>query len=122
MKMRSTKGVIILVAVLLAVVIAAGQDYYKNLGIPRNADQSQIKKAFKKLSLKYHPDKNKDDPKKAEEMFQKIVEAYEVLKDPKQKEIYDKYGEEGLKQNNQQQGHPEGRNFHHGGGFDDIFS
>jgi len=50
--------------------------------------------------LKYHPDKNKDDPKKAEEMFQKIVEAYEVLKDPKQKEIYDKYGEEGLKQNN----------------------
>ena len=102
MKMRSTKGVIILVAVLLAVVIAAGQDYYKNLGIPRNADQSQIKKAFKKLSLKYHPDKNKDDPKKAEEMFQKIVEAYEVLKDPKQKEIYDKYGEEGLKQNNQQ--------------------
>ena len=47
--------------------------------------------------MKYHPDKNKDDPKKAEKQFQEVVEAYEALKDSKTKEIYDKYGEEGLK-------------------------
>ncbi|CAG0882548.1 unnamed protein product [Darwinula stevensoni] len=72
-----------------------GKDYYKILGIAKNASEDEIKKSYRKLALKYHPDKNKAPG--AEERFKEIAEAYEVLSDKKKREVYDQYGEEGLK-------------------------
>lgn len=72
-----------------------GVDYYKVLGLSKGASEDDIKKAYRKMALKYHPDKNKSP--NAEEKFKQVAEAYEVLSDPKRKEIYDVYGEEGLK-------------------------
>ncbi|KAG5885697.1 hypothetical protein JTB14_002311 [Gonioctena quinquepunctata] len=72
-----------------------GKDYYKILGIPKGASDDDIKKAYRKLALKYHPDKNKAAG--AEEKFKEVAEAYEVLSDKKKRDIYDTYGEEGLK-------------------------
>ncbi|KFW92885.1 DnaJ subfamily B member 5, partial [Phalacrocorax carbo] len=72
-----------------------GKDYYKILGIQFSANEDEIKKAYRKMALKYHPDKNKDP--NAEEKFKEIAEAYDVLSDPKKRAIYDQYGEEGLK-------------------------
>ena len=60
------------------------KDYYSTLGIDRNSSEEQIKKAYKKLALKYHPDRNKND-KKAEEKFKEINEAYQVLGDQEKK-------------------------------------
>ncbi|KFW10731.1 DnaJ subfamily B member 4, partial [Eurypyga helias] len=72
-----------------------GKDYYKILGIQSGANEDEIKKAYRKMALKYHPDKNKDPS--AEEKFKEIAEAYDVLSDPKKRAVYDQYGEEGLK-------------------------
>uniref|UniRef100_A0A8D0FD72 J domain-containing protein n=1 Tax=Strix occidentalis caurina TaxID=311401 RepID=A0A8D0FD72_STROC len=72
-----------------------GKDYYKILGIQSGANEDEIKKAYRKMALKYHPDKNKDP--NAEEKFKEIAEAYDVLSDPKKRAFYDQYGEEGLK-------------------------
>lgn len=72
-----------------------GKDYYKILGLTKGSNEDEIKKAYRKMALKYHPDKNKSPG--AEEKFKEIAEAYDVLSDPKKKEIFDKYGEEGLK-------------------------
>lgn len=72
-----------------------GKDYYKILGLAKGASDEDIKKAYRKLALKYHPDKNKEPG--AEEKFKEVAEAYEILSDPKKKDIFDKYGEEGLK-------------------------
>ncbi|VDM38975.1 unnamed protein product [Toxocara canis] len=72
-----------------------GKDYYKTLGIPRDASEDEIRKAYRRMALKYHPDKNKE--RGAEAKFKEVAEAYDVLSDPKKKEIYDKYGEDGLK-------------------------
>lgn len=72
-----------------------GKDYYKILGIAKNASDEDIKKAYRKMALKYHPDKNKAAG--AEEKFKQIAEAYEVLSDKKKRDIYDQFGEEGLK-------------------------
>jgi DnaJ family protein B protein 5 len=72
-----------------------GKDYYKVLGLAKGASDDEIKKAYRKMALKYHPDKNKEAS--AEAKFKDIAEAYDVLSDAKKKEIYDKYGEEGLK-------------------------
>lgn len=72
-----------------------GKDYYKILGVPKGASEEDLKKAYRKMALKYHPDKNKSPG--AEEKFKEIAEAYDVLSDPKKREIFDKYGEEGLK-------------------------
>jgi len=72
-----------------------GKDYYKILGLARNATEDEIKKAYRKLALRYHPDKNK--AANAEEKFKEVAEAYEVLSDKNKREIYDKYGEDGLK-------------------------
>ncbi|MFN8006467.1 MAG: molecular chaperone DnaJ [Terriglobia bacterium] len=69
----------------------ATEDYYQLLNIPRNASPEAIKKAYRKLARKHHPDVNPGD-KRAEERFKKISEAYEVLSDPKKREIYDNYG------------------------------
>ena len=72
-----------------------GRDYYKILGVARGVSPEELKKAYKKAALKYHPDKNKDPA--AEGIFRDIAEAYDVLSDPEKKTIYDTYGEEGLK-------------------------
>merc|ERR1712241_749468 len=77
------------------VTVNMGKDYYKILGVARGASEEEIKKAYRKLALKYHPDKNQTTG--AEEKFKEIGEAYDVLSDSKKKQIYDQYGEEGLK-------------------------
>jgi len=85
-------------------------DYYEILGVSRNATKIEIKKAYRKLAMKYHPDKNPGD-KEAEEMFKKINEAYQVLSDDEKRAIYDRYGKEGL----------EGRGYKSDFDFSDIF-
>jgi curved DNA-binding protein len=72
-------------------------DYYKTLGVSKNATQTEIKKAYRKLALKYHPDRNKDN-KEAEEKFKKISEAYAVLSDQEKRKQYDTFGEAGFQQ------------------------
>ncbi len=74
------------------------KDYYEVLGLSRSAGQDEIKKAYRKLAKKYHPDTNKNNPA-AEEKFKEISIAYEVLSDEKKKSLYDKYGEMGLNPN-----------------------
>ena len=64
-----------------------GKDYYKSLGLVRGASEEDIKKAYKKMALKFHPDKNKTPG--AEEKFKEIAEAYEVLSDPKKRQVFD---------------------------------
>jgi molecular chaperone DnaJ len=90
----------------------AKRDYYEILDIPRTATPEEIKKAYRKMALKHHPDKNPDDPT-AESKFKEAAEAYEVLSDPEKKQRYDRYGHDGVKSAA-------------GGGFnmsmDDIFS
>lgn len=83
-------------------------DYYERLGISRDAGAEEVKKAYRKLALKYHPDRN-DGSKEAEARFKEVTEAYEVLRDPEKRAMYDRYGEQGLK------GGPGGAGF---GGFD----
>lgn len=72
-----------------------GKDYYKILNLSRSATDDEVKKAYRKMALKFHPDKNKTPG--AEEKFKEVAEAYDVLSDKKKREIYDQYGEEGLK-------------------------
>lgn len=74
-----------------------GKDYYAILNVARTATDEELKKAYRKLALKWHPDKNPNDKERAQAKFQDISEAYEVLSDKQKREIFDKYGEEGLK-------------------------
>src|SRR5512137_2178776 len=74
----------------------AKRDCYEVLGIERGTDADDIKKAYRKLALKYHPDKNPGD-KSAEESFKEVTEAYEILKDSQKRQIYDHYGHDGLR-------------------------
>jgi molecular chaperone DnaJ len=87
------------------------QDYYAILGLQRNATADEIKKAYRKLALQYHPDRNHGD-KAAEEKFKEASEAYQVLSDPEKRQLYDRYGIEGLK----------GVGYQGFGGAADIFS
>lgn len=87
------------------------RDYYEVLGVSSNARGDEIKSAYRRLALKYHPDKNPGD-KEAEDRFKEAAEAYAVLRDQEKRQIYDQFGHEGL----------EGRGFTGFTGFDDIFS
>ncbi|CAK56574.1 unnamed protein product (macronuclear) [Paramecium tetraurelia] len=110
----------VLLAIFLLLVLA-GEDYYQLLGLKKGASEAEIKKAFKKQSLKYHPDKNKGNEEKKQ--FQKIVNAYETLKDPEKRKIYDQYGEEGVNKHEQQQQQGGGGTYQNfGGGFEEMFS
>ena len=73
-------------------------DYYGVLFVERSADAATIKKAYRKLAMKYHPDRNPDDAV-AETKFKECAEAYEVLSDPQKRQVYDTYGYEGLQNN-----------------------
>ncbi len=73
----------------------AKRDYYEILGVDKNATKDEIKKAYRKLAMKYHPDKNKGN-KEAEEKFKEASEAYEVLSDPEKRKLYDQYGHAGV--------------------------
>lgn len=91
------------------------RDYYDVLGVSRNTSADEIKKAYRKLAIKYHPDKNPDD-KSAEEKFKEAAEAYEVLSNPEKKQRYDHYGHAGV-------GGAAGGGFGGGGmNMEDIFS
>ncbi|MED6196120.1 hypothetical protein PIB30_044312 [Stylosanthes scabra] len=74
-----------------------GVDYYKILQVDRGAKDDDLKKAYRKLAMKWHPDKNPNNKKEAEAKFKQISEAYDVLSDPQKRAVYDQYGEEGLK-------------------------
>lgn len=87
------------------------RDYYQLLGVNKNADADQIKKAYRKKALEYHPDRNQGN-REAEEKFKQAAEAYEVLSDQEKRAIYDRYGHEGLR----------GTGFTGFSGFEDIFS
>ncbi len=76
--------------------MSATRDYYDVLGVPRDADDASIKKAFRRLARELHPDVNSHDPD-AEEKFKQAAEAYEVLSDPERRATYDRYGHEGLR-------------------------
>src|SRR4051812_47636128 len=92
----------------------AKRDYYEILGIAKNASDEEIKKAYRKLAIKFHPDKNPDD-KQAEEKFKEAAEAYEVLSDADKRQRYNQFGHAGV-------GHG-GSGFGGGGmNMDDIFS
>eukprot|EP00795_Rhopilema_esculentum_P014508 gene14508-5568_t len=102
------------------------EDYYKILGVSKDADEKEIKKAYRKLALKWHPDKNPDNVKEAEEKFKSISEAYDILSDQEKRAVYDRYGKDGLKAGGGGGGGPSAADF---GGFhhftfrsaDDIF-
>ncbi len=97
----------------------AKKDYYEILGVSRDASQDDIKKAYRKLAMKYHPDRNPDD-KQAEEKFKKVSEAYEVLSDPEKRKRYDTYGYEGVRQTFSRGGFT-WEDFHHFDDLSDIF-
>ena len=97
--------------------MADKRDYYEVLGLQKGASEDEIKKAFRKLAMKYHPDKNPGD-KEAEEKFKEINEAYAVLSDPDQKSKYDRFGHAGIDPNSFAGGFGGTGGF---GGFEDIF-
>jgi len=73
----------------------AKRDYYEVLGVTKSASADDIKKAYRKLAIQYHPDKNPDNPE-AEDKFKEAAEAYEVLSNPEKKQRYDQFGHQGL--------------------------
>jgi molecular chaperone DnaJ len=91
--------------------MANKRDYYDVLGVSREASDDELKSSYRKLALQFHPDRNPDN-QEAEEKFKEAAEAYEVLRDPRKRNIYDQYGHQGL----------EGNGFSGFGGFEDIFS
>ncbi len=95
----------------------AKEDFYKLLGVGKNASDAEIKKSYRRLAMKYHPDRNKDDPEKAEEKFKQIKEAYEILSDQKKRSAYDQFGHAGV--DSSMGGGPGG--FGGAEGFSDVF-
>jgi molecular chaperone DnaJ len=98
----------------------AKKDFYDTLGVPRNASEDDIKKAYRKLAMKYHPDRNQGEAAKgAEEKFKEAKEAYEVLSDATKRAAYDQYGHAGVDPNMRGPGGAAGEGF--GGGFAEAF-
>ncbi len=94
------------------------RDFYEVLGVPKNASEDEIKKAYRKLAMKYHPDRNQGDKaKEAEAQFKEVKEAYEMMSDPQKRAAYDQYGHAGVDPN--MRGGPGGADF--GGGFGEAF-
>ncbi|MBM4042899.1 MAG: molecular chaperone DnaJ [Planctomycetes bacterium] len=89
----------------------AKRDYYEVLGVARDASPDEVRRAFKKLALKHHPDRNPEGRKEAEEQFRQIAEAYEVVGDPEKRRRYDQFGHDGL----------QGTGFQHFRSMDDVF-
>ena len=92
------------------------KDYYKILGVEKNSSEDEIKKAYRKAAMKWHPDKNPDNPE-AESNFKEAAEAYDVLSNPEKKNNFDRFGT-----TDASGGNPFGSNFGHGFNMDDIFS
>jgi len=86
------------------------EDFYEVLGVNRNSTENEIKKAYRKLSLKYHPDKNPNNKEAAEEIFKKVSFAYGIIGDTKKRNDYDKYGRDYVVG-----GGAQSNNFNHGG-------
>jgi len=95
----------------------AEKDFYEILGVQKNASDDEIKKSYRKLAMKYHPDRNKDD-KESERKFKEATAAYEALKDPERRAAYDQYGHDAFRQGGMGGGQGFGD---FGGGFSDIF-
>ena len=95
----------------------ADRDFYDILGVQKNASDDEIKKSYRKLAMKYHPDRNKDD-KEAEKKFKEATAAYEALKDPEKRAAYDQYGHDAFRQGGM--GGAQGFG-DFAGGFSDIF-
>ncbi len=74
----------------------AKEDFYKLLGVEKNASEAEIKKAYRKMAMKFHPDRNKEQPEKAEKQFKLVKEAYEILSDPQKRSAYDQFGHAGV--------------------------
>lgn len=94
------------------------RDYYEALGVDRNADETELKRAYRKLAMKFHPDKNPDNPE-AEQSFKEINEAYEILSDREKRHLYDQFGHAGVNQNAGGGGGYGGAGF---GGFEDVIN
>ena len=96
----------------------AKADFYETLGVSKTADEKELKSAFRKMAMKYHPDKNPGDAS-AEQKFKDVNEAYEMLKDPQKRAAYDRYGHAAFEQGGMGGGF--GGGGFGGGGFSDIF-
>jgi molecular chaperone DnaJ len=99
----------------------ARKDYYEVLGVDKNATEDEIKRSYRRLALKYHPDRNPENHKEAEEKFKEICEAYEVLSDPQKRKTYDQFGFEGLRGAFKGAGGFDWSDFTHYGDLEDIF-
>src|SRR4029453_13304316 len=100
----------------------AKRDYYDVLGVAKNADEEEIKKAYRKLAMKHHPDRNQGaDAKKSEEKFKEAKEAYEMLSDPQKRAAYDQYGHAGVDPNMAGGGFRPGAGPEGFGGFAEAF-
>ncbi|MGB5109822.1 MAG: molecular chaperone DnaJ [Formosimonas sp.] len=98
----------------------AKKDFYETLDVARNATDEEIKKSYRKLAMKYHPDRNQDNPS-AEEKFKEVKEAYEMLSDPEKRAAYDQYGHAGVDPNGMGGGGGFGGGHPFGDAFGDIF-
>ncbi|XP_010900519.1 dnaJ homolog subfamily B member 9 [Esox lucius] len=118
----ATANSALMLAVCILVItefILAQRDYYDILGVPKDASERQIKKAFHKLAMKYHPDRNKSPD--AEATFREIAEAYETLSDGKRRHEYDQFGHGPSAGEPGTGGGRSGQHFHQNFNFDDLF-
>jgi DnaJ-related protein SCJ1 len=104
---KSTKFLLFILIVIVTlmqpqvVLCVEEKDYYKILGVQKHANEKEIKKAYKKLSLKWHPDRNRDNFETAREVYYDINEAYETLGDPQKRQVYNRGGVKGVQDHEQ---------------------